>query len=112
MTDENKNESFVDFKQVCSIDSYDIKTKTNDDIKIVLMGEAVANFTSISMKSRNSSFTVLEEYLEKCFAENKRHGVNLSMLDDLYDYQKQTSEVFERCRLLIDKINDSIIEKT
>ena len=117
MSEERENDSSVttagstnDFEKRFTIDTYDIKTKTNHDISIVLMGEAVASLTNLAMKNRISSLMTLEVYLQKCLTENKRHGISLEMLDELYEHQNETSRLFENCRELIDKINESLIE--
>lgn len=104
---ESPSDGLSELKRFISIDTYDIKTKTDNDINIVLMGEAVAHISKLAMKSRNFSLKALEEHLNDCCSENKRHGISFAMMDELYDYQNETSLTFERCRKLIDKINES-----
>ena len=52
-----------EFRHLFPIDTYDVKTKTNHDVSIVLMGEAVSNLSRIAMNSRNAALKALKEHL-------------------------------------------------
>ena len=87
------------------ITSFDVNTKSNRKCSMFLFGDTISNHTRISIKQTVSSLKALEEYLTKSANEGKFHNISPKMLDSLSESQEASSQLFNNCMTLIDKIN-------
>ena len=84
---------------------FDIMTNSDRKCNALLLGDYVSIHCRLMMKYTLSSLKALEDYLNKCDDEVKFHDINPKMLDDLYESQEESTQLFNNTMKLIEKIN-------
>lgn len=100
-----ENQSVSKLEHMFPITSYDITTKSDRNCTVFLLGDTVSNHTRLALNDAVLALTALEDYLIKSDGENKFHDISPKMLDNLYESQETSSQLFNSCMKLIEKIN-------
>ena len=87
------------------ITSYPIHSQTGQKLRVFTCGDVFANFICQQFQEVSKGLTVLENFLQRCEAEEGVHGINAGLRQNMFDLLEKCQDTYNRCCESIERIH-------